>query len=113
MPVLDLHGAQLIEHPGSRWAAEHTGGCSMGFSFPIQIFGWNVTELKPSLQAGLRQTLLGCGGGKCSEVINAAQPCQNRLYESGWSCHRKQHREVVEPARLDLFQWKFAVLGQE
>lgn len=55
MPVLDLHGEQLIAHPGSRWAAEHTGGCSMGFSFPIQIFGWNVTELKPSLQAGLRQ----------------------------------------------------------
>lgn len=41
----------------------------------------------------------------------AAQPCQNRLDESGWSCHRKQHSKVVEPARLDLFQWKLCSSG--
>lgn len=46
----------------------------MGFSFPIQIFGWNVIKLRFLLHTGLRQVwvpqLPGCGGGKCSEVIN-------------------------------------------
>lgn len=120
-----VQGEQLIVYPGSRWAAEHTGGCSTGFISHPSFFGWSGIILKPLLWAWLRQVWVpqlpdpaGLWWRKSAQtapepqVINteiggqgcSALPEQAARVRLEWSRHRKQHREVVGPAWLDLFQ---------
>lgn len=58
---------------------------------------WAVVEKSAQAAPEARVVNTELGGQGCSAL-------PDRLYEYGWSCHTKQHREVVEPARPDLFQ---------
>lgn len=58
---------QLIVQPGSGCAAELVGGCSMGFSFPVQGFLDGVGLHSSLVKAGLGSSAAGCGRGKCSD----------------------------------------------